>query len=67
MRSSLGNVVNKEDLGNRYYEVKSIQLLTYLLKRDKDALFRVMNAIKMAIYEEESKKLAERTIEKAKK
>ena len=59
--------MNKEDLGVRYYEVKSIQLLTYLLRKDKDALFRVMNAVKMAIYEEESKALADRTIEKAKK
>lgn len=59
--------MNKEEIGNRYYEVKSIRLLTHLLKNDKDALFRVMNAIKMAIYEEESKKLADRTIEKAKK
>lgn len=59
--------VNKEELGVRYYEVKSIQLLTYLLRKDKDALFRVMNAIKMAIYEEESKAIADRTIEKAKK
>lgn len=59
--------MNKEELGNRYYEVKSVQLLTHLLKNDKDALFRVMQRIKLAIYEEESKKLADRTIEKAKK
>lgn len=59
--------MNKEELGNRYYEVKSVQLLTHLLKNDKDALFRVMQRIKLAIYEEESKKLADKTIEKAKK
>lgn len=59
--------MNKEELGNRYHEVQAIHALKHLLRKDKEALFRVMNAIKVAIYEEESKALADRTIEKAKK
>jgi len=60
-------ILNKEELGNRYHEVQAIHALKHLLRKDKDALFRVMNAIKVAIYEEESRALADRTIEKAKK
>jgi formiminotetrahydrofolate cyclodeaminase len=59
--------MNKENLGCRYQEVQAIHALKHLLRHDKDALFRVMNAIKEAIYEEESRALAERTIQKAKK
>jgi formiminotetrahydrofolate cyclodeaminase len=47
--------------------VSAIHALKHLLRKDKEALFRVMNAIKVAIYEEESRALADRTIEKAKK
>jgi formiminotetrahydrofolate cyclodeaminase len=59
--------MNKENLGCRYQEVQAIHALKHLLRHDKDALFRVMNAIKEAIYEEESRALTERTIQKAKK
>jgi hypothetical protein len=59
--------MNKENLGCRYQEVSAIHALKHLLRHDKDALFRVMNAIKEAIYEEESRALTERTIQKAKK
>ena len=59
--------MNKEELGCRYQEVTAVNALKHLLKHDKDALFRVMQRIKLAIYEEESKRLADRTIEKAKK
>jgi hypothetical protein len=59
--------LNKENLGCRYQEVSAIHALKHLLRHDKDALFRVMNAIKEAIYEEESRALTERTIQKAKK
>jgi len=48
-------------------ELAAIQVLRYLLKNDKDALLRVMTSIKRAIWEEESKCLADRVIEKAKK
>jgi formiminotetrahydrofolate cyclodeaminase len=59
--------MNKENLSCRYQEVQAIHALKHLLRHDKDALFRVMNAIKEAIYEEESRALTERTIQKAKK
>jgi hypothetical protein len=59
--------MNKENIGCRYQEVSAIHALKHLLRHDKDALFRVMNAIKEAIYEEESRALTERTIQKAKK
>lgn len=59
--------MNKEELGFRYYEVSALHALKHLLRHDKQALFRVMNAIKVAIYEEESRDLADRTIQKAKK
>jgi hypothetical protein len=59
--------LNKENIGCRYQEVSAIHALKHLLRHDKDALFRVMNAIKEAIYEEESRALTERTIQKAKK
>jgi len=48
-------------------EELAIQTLKYLLKNDKDALLRVMTSIKRAIWEEESKCLAEKVIERAKK
>lgn len=48
-------------------ELAAIQVLRYLLKNDKEALLRVMSSIKRAIWEEESKCLADRVIEKAKK
>ena len=59
--------MNKEELGCRYQEVSALHALKHLLRHDKDALFRVMQRIKLAIYEEESKNLADKTIEKAKK
>jgi hypothetical protein len=43
------------------------QTLKYLLRNDKKALLRVMSSIKRAIWEEESKCLANRVIERAKK
>ena len=48
-------------------EELAIQTLKYLLRNDKDALLRVMTSIKRAIWEEESKCLATRVIERAKK
>jgi len=48
-------------------EELAIHTLKYLLRNDKDALLRVMTSIKRAIWEEESKCLADRVIEKAKK
>jgi hypothetical protein len=48
-------------------EELAIQTLKYLLRNDKDALLRVMSSIKRAIWEEESKCLANRVIERAKK
>jgi hypothetical protein len=59
--------MNKEELGCRYQEVSAIHALKHLLRHDKDALFRVIIAIKVAIQEEESKALTDRVIEKAKK
>lgn len=60
-------ILNKEELGCRYQEVSALHALKHLLRHDKQALLRVMSAIKVAIYEEESRELADRTIEKAKK
>lgn len=60
-------ILNKEDLGCRYQEVSATHALKHLLRHDKAALFRVMNAIKVAIYEEESRDLTDKAIEKAKK
>ena len=54
-----GYILGKEEL--------AIQTLKYLLRNDKDALLRVMTSIKRAIWEEESKCLANRVIERAKK
>jgi len=51
--------VSKEEL--------AIQTLNHLLRNDKDSLLRVMTSIKRAIWEEESKCLANRVIERAKK
>lgn len=48
-------------------EELAIYTLKYLLKNDKDALLRVMSAIKRAIWEEESKCLADKVIQRAKK
>jgi hypothetical protein len=48
-------------------EESVIHALKHLLRHDKDALFRVIIAIKVAIQEEESKALTDRVIEKAKK
>ena len=48
-------------------EELAIQTLRYLLRNDKSALLRVMSSIKRAIWEEESKCLANRVIERAKK
>jgi hypothetical protein len=59
--------MNKEELGCRYQEVSAIHALKHLLRHDKDALFRVIIAIKVAIQEEEYKALTDRVIEKAKK
>jgi YesN/AraC family two-component response regulator len=59
--------MNKEELGHRYYEVKSLQLLTYLLKNDKDALWRVLNRIKSAIQQEEAGQQASDLLERVKK
>ena len=47
-------------------EELAIQTLKYLLEKDKDALLRVMSAIKRAILEEESKALTQRAIGRAK-
>ena len=54
-----GYILEKEEL--------AIQTLKYLLKNDKAALLRVMSSIKRAIWEEESKCLANRVIQRAKK
>jgi hypothetical protein len=54
-----GYILGKEEL--------AIQTLKHLLRNDKDALLRVMTSIKRAIWEEESKCLANRVIERAKK
>jgi hypothetical protein len=51
--------MNKEEL--------AIHTLKDLLRNDKDALLRVMTSIKRAIWEEESKCLADRVIQRAKK
>jgi hypothetical protein len=48
-------------------EELAIYTLKYLLRNDKEALLRVMSSIKRAIWEEESKCLANRVIERAKK
>ena len=48
-------------------EELAIHTLKHLLRNDKDALLRVMTSIKRAIWEEESKCLANRVIERAKK
>jgi len=48
-------------------EELAIQTLKYLLRNDKAALLRVMSSIKRAIWEEESKCLAERVIQRARK
>lgn len=48
-------------------ELAAIQNLRYLLRTDKDALLRVMSAIKRAILEEESKCITNLLIERAKK
>ena len=48
-------------------EELAIQTLKHILRTDKDSLLRVMSAIKRAIWEEESKCLADRVIERAKK
>jgi hypothetical protein len=47
-------------------EELAIHTLKYLLRNDKDALLRVMTSIKRAIWEEESKALADRTIGRVK-
>ena len=54
-----GYILEKEEL--------AIHTLKYLLKNDKAALLRVMSSIKRAIWEEESKCLAEKVIQRAKK
>lgn len=54
-----GYILEKEEL--------AIHTLKYLLKNDKNALLRVMSSIKRAIWEEESKCLAEKVIQRAKK
>ena len=54
-----GYILEKEEL--------AIHTLKYLLKNDKAALLRVMSSIKRAIWEEESKCLADRVIQRAKK
>jgi len=54
-----GYILEKEEL--------AIHTLKYLLRNDKEALLRVMSSIKRAIWEEESKCLANRVIERAKK
>ena len=54
-----GYILEKEEL--------AIHTLKYLLKNDKNALLRVMSSIKRAIWEEESKSLANRVIQRAKK
>jgi len=48
-------------------EELAIQTLRYLLRNDKAALLRVMSSIKRAIWEEESKCLAEKVIQRARK
>jgi len=54
-----GYILEKEEL--------AIQTLKYLLRNDKAALLRVMSSIKRAIWEEESKCLAEKVIQRARK
>lgn len=59
--------MNKEEIGCRYYEVSAYNACKHLLKHDKDALFRVMHKIKIAIYEEEAKLAADNLLKRVKK
>ena len=59
--------MNKEELGCRYHEVSAIHNCMHLLKHDKDALFRVLNKIKTAIYEQEAKVAADNLLKRVKK
>jgi hypothetical protein len=47
-------------------ELKCIEYMKILLKVDTDALFRILQIMKMEIYKEEAKKQAEVVINKAK-
>ncbi len=58
--------MNKDELACRYHETSSLHSLKYLLKNDKDALLRILNSIKRAIWEEESQALTDRTIGRVK-
>ena len=46
-------------------ELKCIEYMKILLKIDTDALFRILQIMKLEIYKEESKKQAEVVIKKA--
>ena len=47
-------------------ELKCIEYMKILLKIDTDALFRILQIMKMEIYKEEAKKQADVAITKAK-
>ena len=59
--------MNKEDLGTAYVELMAKKYCRELLKRDRDALFRVMSYIKREIFEEEATCQTAKAIEKARK
>jgi hypothetical protein len=67
-RSALGAwVMNKEDVGNRYVELMARKYLLQLLKQDRSALLRVMTDVKVAIFDEEAKMMADDLIKRVKK
>ena len=59
--------MNKEELGCRYHEVSAFNNLKHLLKNDKDALWRVLNRIKMVIQQEEAGQVASDLLDRVKK
>jgi hypothetical protein len=58
--------MNKEDVGTLYMEVMARKYLLQLLKKNRQALLRIMTDVKMAIYEEESAMAAEDLIRRVK-
>ena len=58
--------MNKEEVGTVYMEMMARKYLLQLLKKDRQALMRIMTDVKMAIYEEESVMAAQELIRRVK-
>ena len=59
--------MNADDIKTRYLETVAKKYCRQLLKRDRNALLRVMSYVKYEILEEEAKCQMENAIERAKR